>query len=106
MQGGSFAASPINVSRLTFRRMTTLPAPSKPTTLHTFLPRSTPRTEIVAITLPPFDLRRAYDAGRRGGPFHKDRACRGAAAPGRLEAAPGMVWGATRPRSEKTRFHR
>ena len=38
--------------------------------------------------------------------FKKDRACRGAAAPGRLEAAPGMVWGATRPRSEKTRFHR
>ena len=71
MQGGSFAASPINVSRLTFRRMTTAPDASKPTTLQTFLPRSTPRTEIVAITLPPSDLRRAYDAGRRGGPFHK-----------------------------------
>src|SRR5271165_2300718 len=88
MQGGSFAASPINVSRLTFRRMTTLPAPSKPTTLQTFLPRSTPRTEIVAITLPPSDLRRAYDAGRKGGPFHKDRARRGAAAPGRF----GQRW--------------
>src|SRR5271166_6572608 len=62
MQGGSFAASPINVSRLTFRRMTTAPDASRPTTLQTFLPRSTPRTEIVAITLPPSDLRRAYDA--------------------------------------------
>ena len=36
----------------------------------------------------------------------KDRACRGAAAPGRLEAASGVVWGATRPRSEEARFHR
>ena len=34
----------------------------------------------------------------------KDRACRGAAAPGRLEAASGVVWGATRPRSEEARF--
>ena len=47
-QRGSFSASPINVSRLILRRMTTAPDESSPTTLQTFLPRSTPRTEIAA----------------------------------------------------------
>jgi transposase len=37
--------------------------------------------------------------------FKKNRACRGTAAPRRLEAAPGVVWGATRSRSEEARVH-
>src|SRR5271165_4591696 len=36
----------------------------------------------------------------------KVRACRGAAARGRPEAARGLVYRATRPRSEETRVHR
>ena len=42
---------------------------------------------------------------RHGITFKKNRACRGAATRGRIEAAPGVVWGATRPRSEKACFH-
>ena len=38
--------------------------------------------------------------------FKKNGACRGAAAPRRPEAAPGMVWGAARSRSEKACLHR
>src|SRR5271156_3041704 len=38
--------------------------------------------------------------------FKKVCACRGATALGRLDAAPGLVCRATRPRSEETRFHR
>jgi len=37
--------------------------------------------------------------------FKKSRACRGTAAPGRLEAASGVVWGATRSRSEEACVH-
>ena len=37
--------------------------------------------------------------------FKKNRACRGTAAPRRLEAAPEVVWGATRSRSEEARVH-
>ena len=47
MQGEIFAANAINVSRLARRRKTTAPEVSRPTTLQTFLPRSTPRTEIL-----------------------------------------------------------
>src|SRR6516164_10671252 len=46
MHAGSFSAKVINVSRLILRRMTTAPDASRPTTPQTFLPRSTPRTEI------------------------------------------------------------
>ncbi len=35
----------------------------------------------------------------------KNRACRGTAAPRCFEAAPGVVWGATRSRSEEARVH-
>jgi hypothetical protein len=45
-QAGSFSASPINVSRLILRRITTAPDASSPTTLQTFLPTSMPSTEI------------------------------------------------------------
>ena len=41
---------------------------------------------------------------RHGITFKKNRACRGAATRGRIEAAPGVVWGATRSRSEKACF--
>ena len=37
--------------------------------------------------------------------FKKNRARQGAAAPRCAEEAPGMVWGATRSRSEKACFH-
>jgi hypothetical protein len=37
-----------------------------------------PRTEIFAIAFLLLKLRRAYDAGRRGGPFHKLRLIGGA----------------------------
>ena len=52
-RGGSFSASPIKVSRLIFRRMTTEPVASSPARLQTFLPRSTPRTAI-SIPCPSF----------------------------------------------------
>src|ERR1700733_3198903 len=52
-EAGSLSASPINVSRLILRRMTTAPDASSPTTLQTLLPRSTPRTAIFVIALPP-----------------------------------------------------
>jgi hypothetical protein len=70
-QAGSFSASPINVSRLILRRMTTASDASSPTTLQTFLPRSTPRTAIFVMALPPPETPASHDAGRRGGPFHK-----------------------------------
>ena len=35
--------------------------------------------------------------------FKKNRACRGTAAPRRLEPPPGVIWGATRSRSEEAR---
>src|SRR5271154_6907309 len=53
--GRQLLRQPINVSRLILRRMTTAPDASSPTTLQTFLPRSTPRTEIFVIALSPPD---------------------------------------------------
>ena len=70
MHAGSFSAKAINVSRLTLRRITTAPDASRPTTLQTFLPRSTPSTEI-SIPFLLLNRRRAYDAGRRGESSHK-----------------------------------
>jgi len=40
------------VSRLILRRIMTLPNASRPTTLQTFFPRSTPRTQIAAKAIP------------------------------------------------------
>lgn len=37
--------------------------------------------------------------------FKKNCTCRGTTAPGRLEEAPGLVWRATRSRSQKARVH-
>jgi hypothetical protein len=62
------SGSPINVSRLILRHMTIAPDASSPTTLQTFLPRSTPRTEIFAIALPPPETSASLRRRRRGGP--------------------------------------
>ena len=51
----------MSVSLRTRRRRTTAPDEFRPTTLHTFLPRSMPSTAIFIIRSP----------GARGGPFHK-----------------------------------
>jgi hypothetical protein len=44
---------------------------SQPTLLQTFLPRSMPSTETCMIHPSGLSLRRSYNAGWRGGPFHK-----------------------------------
>ena len=51
-------------------RITTAPDASRPTTLQTFLPRSTPRTAI-SIPLPPPELPATLRLRKEGGPFHK-----------------------------------
>src|ERR1700741_877440 len=68
MHGGSVSESLIKVSRLTLRRITTAPDASSPTTLQTFLPRSTPRTAI-SIPIPPPDTAGDLTA-REGGAGH------------------------------------
>src|ERR1700733_4652044 len=70
MQRDSFAAKAITVSRLARRRKTTAPDALSPTRLQTFLPKSTPSTAILMIRSS-LNTRRAYSAGRRGGPSHK-----------------------------------
>src|SRR5947207_3646430 len=54
MQTGSLATKSMSVSLRTRRRRTTAPDASRPTTLHTFFPRSMPRTAIF-ISVPPFE---------------------------------------------------
>src|SRR5947207_10646026 len=77
MQTGSLATKSMSVSLRTRRRRTTAPDASRPTTLHTFFPRSMPRTAIF-ISVPPFEISdETTSPGGRGGPFHKLRYTRG-----------------------------
>src|SRR6202167_5388436 len=69
-QGGSFAANAISVWRFARRHKTTAPDASRPTTLQTFLPRATPRTEI-SIPIPPPEP--PASPRRRKEVFHKHR---------------------------------
>src|SRR3954451_6898721 len=77
MHVGNLPASSTSLSRLIRRRNPTAPEPSRPTMLHTFLPRSIPSTATSMISLLHSNLRRGYTP--EGGAGHP------ISFPGRLE---------------------